>query len=119
MNLSFRHGTPEIVGESFHADELASLVEDHRDEMVDEVEDEDLFEEGDYAEVPVEIELRAEQNNRYDKNAIAVYVDDVHVGHLRRDHAALYRPELERIGGLSTGHRGTIRGSEGIYGVFL
>lgn len=44
----------------------------------------------------VPVTLVPDPGNPYDANAVAVFMDDHHVGYLPREHAAAYRPPLRR-----------------------
>jgi hypothetical protein len=74
--------TLEVVGESFHQDNLWRLVGGKTTEPVRE---------------EIQAVLLAETNNRHDANAISVWIDDLHVGYLSRENAAAYRPGLLRL----------------------
>jgi hypothetical protein len=70
----------EVVGESFHQDNLWRLVgggprKEHVRQDINAV-------------------LVAEEDNPYDPNAIAVWIDGLKVGHLSREDARRYRPGL-------------------------
>jgi hypothetical protein len=75
------HNDLEVVGESFYQEDLWRLVGGRR---------------------PVNVHVRAdicallvvEDNNPYDSNAVAVWIDGLKVGHLSRDDARRYRPGL-------------------------
>lgn len=41
--------------------------------------------------------LVPEPNNRYDRNAIAVFISSIHVGYLSREDARRYRKPLDRL----------------------
>jgi hypothetical protein len=71
--------TLEVVGESFHQDNLWRLVGGRTTEPIRE---------------EIQAILLAETNNRHDANAISVWIDDLHVGYLSRNDAAAYRPGL-------------------------
>jgi hypothetical protein len=45
-----------------------------------------------------EAELRAEPNNEFDPNAVAIYLDNNKVGHLARRHAALMTQKMRKLG---------------------
>jgi hypothetical protein len=47
--------------------------------------------------------LRPERDNCKDQNAIAVYIDGLHVGYLPRELARSFIPVAERLGGQSRG----------------
>jgi hypothetical protein len=70
--------TLEVVGESFYQESLRALVEPT----------------GQRVRVPVEATLVAEANNRYDRNAISVWIQGRQVGHLSREDAQALRPGL-------------------------
>jgi hypothetical protein len=105
----------EVVGESFHAENLELIVSQMaqprhfvRDKL----------------NLPVHAVLKAETDNHYDANAIAVLVGGRMVGHLSRENAAAYRPGLLRLEaqeGQPIALAGNIIGSDGGYGygVFL
>lgn len=99
----------EVVGESFHQDVLRRAVGPNDG----------------YVRIPVVAILAAEFNNKYDSNAIAVWVAKAQVGHLSREDAATFRAPLlrleQQVGG-PVGLPGVIvGGGEGrpSYGVFL
>jgi hypothetical protein len=99
----------EVVGESFYQDGLRVLVGPSRD----------------HVRIPVEAVLVAETNNRYDPNAISVWIHGRQVGHLSREDAGAMRPgllRLQREHGASIALTGVIvGGGDGrpSYGVFL
>lgn len=65
----------DIVGESFHVDNLKRLRRK-------------------YGSGEMQIILRPEPSNRYDKNAVAVLVDEMVVGHLSKPMAKAWQPML-------------------------
>lgn len=65
----------DIVGESFHTDNLKALKRKHGDGEL-------------------QIVLRPEPSNPYDSNAVVVLVDGLAVGHLARDMAREWQPML-------------------------
>lgn len=65
----------DIVGESFHSDTLARLKRK-------------------YGDGELQIVLRPEPTNPYDKHAVAVYVDDMVVGHLAKKMAKDWQPMI-------------------------
>ena len=73
----------EVVGESHYQDALTSIC-------------------GGYCEEGHEYACTAtiipEQNNRYDKNAVAIYIRGQKVAHLSREDAAEYRADLRSAG---------------------
>lgn len=71
----------KVVGESFHQDSLWSLVGGRGDPAR-------------YVRVPIIAMLSAEPDNPYDRNAVAVSIDGLKVGHLSRQDAQLYQPGL-------------------------
>jgi hypothetical protein len=99
----------EVVGESNYQDALRGLVGARRDRV----------------RLPVQATLVAEANNRWDSNAISVWIAGSLVGYLSRDDAAAVRPgllELERRHGASIALPGVIVGggeATPSYGVFL
>jgi len=99
----------EVVGESFHQDVLRGAVGPNDG----------------YVRIPVVATLTAEFNNKYDSNAIAVWVARAQVGHLSREDAATFRAPLLRLEQQVGGPVGLpgfiVGGGEGrpSYGVFL
>lgn len=83
----------EIVGESFHEDYIRRL---HRK----------------YGDNQFEIVLVAEPDNRYDRNAVAVYVDGGLVGHLSKAMAPDWQPMV--LAAAAEGY--VVAGSAAIYG---
>jgi len=72
----------DVVGESFHQKEL-----------------EQLDGEGAFGEDrECQAELLLDDKNKYDKNAVAVYIAGVLVGHLSRQIAPVFRRELQKHG---------------------
>jgi hypothetical protein len=69
----------EVVGESFYQDNLWRLAAARRGEPV---------------RVEITAILVAEDDNPYDSNAIAVWIDGLKVGHLSRENACAYRSGL-------------------------
>jgi ssDNA-binding Zn-finger/Zn-ribbon topoisomerase 1 len=76
----------DVVGESFHHAALAGIRAALHDTSPG-------------FEVRVVALLRREPENKYDRNAIAVYVHGAQVGHLDRYDAEEYQPLLKRAGG--------------------
>lgn len=70
----------EVVGESYHQDNLWQLA--GAQPGTQRVR-EDIY-----------AVLVAEDNNPYDPNAVAVWIDGLRVGHLSRENAQRYRPGL-------------------------
>lgn len=70
-----------VVGESFYQDSLWSLVGGRGDPAR-------------YVRVDTIAMLSAEPDNPYDRNAVAVSIDGLKVGHLSRQDAQLYLPGL-------------------------
>jgi hypothetical protein len=70
----------EVVGESHYQENLWRLVSPRR--------------RGDQVRCAVQASLVAEDDNPYDANAVAVWVQGLKVGHLSRDDARRYRPGL-------------------------
>lgn len=102
-----------VVGESFHADNLRTLV----NAMA-----EPAHYQGDRVRVPCQAIMVAEMDNPYDDNAISLWVSGHKVGHLSREDAAAYRPGLLALRekhGREVALEGVIVGTDGIYGVFL
>ncbi|MGI5865821.1 MAG: HIRAN domain-containing protein [Myxococcales bacterium] len=75
-------GMVEVVGESFYQDALARITGGKR---------------ADGHELPVVAGLLAESNNKYDPNAIGVWINGFMVGHLSREDAAVYAPVLHPL----------------------
>lgn len=78
--------------------------------------------------LPCTATLVAEPNNPHDRNAIAVYVHSMKVGHLSRNDALRYKPVVDRL--MAAGHVGTCEativggwdrgnGDEGHFGIVL
>lgn len=70
--------------------------------------------------------LYPERDNSWDRNAVAVYIDDLKVGHLSREAAVTYRPVADRLGVRLALCRATVsggwdrgNGDTGHYGVRL
>lgn len=101
--------TLEVVGESFYQESLRALAGGG----------------GERVRVPIAATLVAEANNRYDPNAISVWIAGRQVGHLSRDDAAALRPgllALQREHGAGIALSGVIAGGgdgRPSYGVFL
>ena len=70
----------KVVGESHYQENLWRLVSPRR--------------RGDQVRCAVQASLVAEDDNPYDANAVAVWVQGLKVGHLSRDDARRYRPGL-------------------------
>ncbi len=87
---------PEVVGESHCLRELASLMLALKPGPGG-------------GEVHVVAELMREPKNQYDRNAIAVIVHGLRVGHLQRDEAEDYQPLL--MGLERKGHRALVEAS--------
>lgn len=81
IEVTLSEGTDplEVVGESHHQEALWSIVGGHTSERV---------------RCEVLAMLVAETDNPYDRNAISVWINGLHVGFLSRADAALYRPGL-------------------------
>jgi hypothetical protein len=79
VTLSEGNDPLEVVGESHHQEALWSIVGGHSTERV---------------RCEVLAMLLAETDNPYDKNAISVWVNGLHIGFLSRADAAAYRPGL-------------------------
>jgi len=96
----------DVVGESFRQDALWRLVGGRRAQPVRQ---------------PVVAVLEPE-DNEYDENAVAVLIDDQHVGYLSRANAARYRPGVEalreRVGTVAL-HGVIVGGGEGPQGLGL
>jgi hypothetical protein len=104
----------EVVGESFHQPDLWRLAGARPG--------------GDRVLVDICAVLVAEDDNPYDADAVAVWVDGLQVGHLSRENAQLYRPGLlaqQEAQGMPIALAGVIAGggmrSDGpaMLGVFL
>lgn len=67
----------EVVGESFHQNDLVRTVKKHG-RLVEAI-------------------LMPEPDNEYDSNAVAVLVDGLNVGHLPREVAAIYQPAITKL----------------------
>jgi hypothetical protein len=103
----------EVVGESYHQDELRALVPNTRDRI----------------RVPQHAILVPESGNPHDKDAVAVWVGGLLVGHLGRGDAAELRPGIislvEQTGqavavdAVIVGGGLRSDGSEGLLGVWL
>ncbi len=105
----------EVVGESFHQDDLWSLAGGRGDPAR-------------HVHVDIIAIMTAEPDNPYDPNAVAVSINGLSVGHLSREDARLYQPgvlELLRRHGRPVALRGAIVGGgirangPGLLGVFL
>jgi hypothetical protein len=105
--------TLDVVGESHYQDALWRIVGGFRQESVRH---------------DVHAVLVTEEDNPYDPNAIAVWIDGAKIGYLSREDARRYHPglvALERKLGTPIGLRGTIVGGGprddgiGMLGVFL
>jgi hypothetical protein len=106
--------TLEVVGESFHQPELWRLAEASPG--------------GDRVLKDICAVLVAEDGNPHDADAVAVWIDGLHVGHLSRENARLYRPGLlaqQEARGMPIALAGVIAGGgvrsdgPGMLGVFL
>ena len=99
----------EVVGESFYQETLRALAGPT----------------GERVRVPIQATLVAEANNKYDANAISVWINDRQVGHLSREDARRLRAgllALQRQHGAAIALEGVIvGGGDGrpSYGVFL
>lgn len=80
----------DVVGESFHADNFNRLFSGKNVRGSDERE---LF---------LPAVLIAETNNRYDKNAVAVFVNGLQLGHLDKARAANYHGPLMKLSSRGT-----------------
>ncbi len=98
-----------VVGESNYQDALSALVGGGRERV----------------RLPIQAALLAETDNKYDRNAISVWIGGRLVGYVAREDAAALRPgllELERRHGAAIALPGVIVGggsSTPSYGVFL
>jgi hypothetical protein len=70
--------------------------------------------------------LCPEPSNPYDPNAVAIYVDDLKVGHLSREAAKTFLPVARHLAGRRAACAATVRGGwdrgggdQGYYGVVL
>ena len=98
----------EIVGESFYQDNLSKIVGgktfDGHDEQVEAV-------------------LYPERNNPYDKNAVAVKIQNRQVGHLSKADASIYRKHFKTkkkyVEAIIVGGWDRKNGDEGHFGVKL
>jgi hypothetical protein len=70
----------EVVGESFHQDNLWDLA--------------DTQPGPEHVRTDICAVLVAEEGNPYDANAVGVWIDGLKVGHLSREDAQRYRPGL-------------------------
>jgi hypothetical protein len=104
----------EVVGESFHQPDLWRLAGARPG--------------GDRVLVDICAVLVAEDDNPYDADAVAVWIDGLQVGHLSRENARLYRPGLlaqQEAQGMPIALAGVIAGGgmrsdgPGMLGVFL
>ena len=105
----------EVVGESFHQDNLWYLVGDRRSPEQ-------------RVEMDICAVMVAEDDNPYDANAVAIWIAGLKVGHLSRDNARRYRPgllALQEAQGMPIALQGVIVGGglradgPGRLGVFL
>lgn len=100
--------TLEVVGESFHLDNLWQIVGGRPSMAIRR---------------PIQAALVPELYNPYDENAVAVRIDGLQVGHLSRQDALDYRPGLQQLCRHHEGHhiglRGVIIGEGDLLGVFL
>jgi hypothetical protein len=105
----------EVVGESHYQDNLWQLVGGRRspEQRID---------------TDIRAVMVAEDDNPYDANAVAIWIDGLKVGHLSRDNARRYRPgllALQEAQGMPIALRGVIVGGgiradgPGRLGVFL
>lgn len=87
----------EVGGESFYAAALRGLAEGPRERWASLVPDPD---------------------NPYDPNAVKVVIDGIHVGHLDRGTAVVFRPVADRIRqlGCDACCVATIGGGRGVFG---
>ena len=106
--------TLEVVGESFHQPDLWRLAGARPG--------------GDRVLKDICAVLVAEDDNPYDADAVAVWIDGLQVGHLSRENAQLYRPGLlaqQEAQGMPIALAGVIAGGgirsdgPGMLGVFL
>ena len=104
----------EVVGESHYQDNLRRLTGYRRPD--------------EHVRQEIHAVLGAEDDNPYDPNAVAVWIDGLQVGHLSRDDARRYRPgllEQQRANGKPIALAGVIAGGgiradgPGMLGVFL
>lgn len=72
----------EVVGESFYQDNLLQIAGEKTDES---------------KEVECTALLVPEPENKHDRNAVAVYINNLKVGHLSRDDAADYQEFLQEF----------------------
>jgi hypothetical protein len=87
MEVTLLEGTDdlEVVGESFHQDNLWRLVSPH------------CYGDRDRVRTEIFALLVPEDGNPYDANAVAVWIQGLMVGHLSRHDARSYRPGLLRL----------------------
>lgn len=76
------HDDLNVVGESFHQDNLWHLVGGRRNPEIH------------VRSAEMAAVLVAEYGNEHDPNAVGIWIDGLKVGHLSRDDAARYRPGL-------------------------
>jgi hypothetical protein len=77
------HGRVQVVGESYYQDAIKSAV-------INLLRDGEVYE--------ATAVLMREPDNKYDSNAVAVYLESSgKVGHLSRDVAIAYQPLLQRL----------------------
>lgn len=78
----------QVVGESFHESEFKALARDYGHKSVP-----------DYGvEINAVAAVVREPNNKFDPNAVAVWINAKHlVGHLPREVAAIYAPKLDKL----------------------
>lgn len=75
----------EVVGEQFYADNIRQILEWDKEKALDK---------GGYEIDEIQCTLHHEPKNKYDKNAIAVFVENLQVGHLPKELAADVAPQL-------------------------
>jgi hypothetical protein len=97
-----------VVGESYYQENISKLVGGKTERGVNEEFDAHL--------VP-------EDGNTHDRNAVAVHIEGLKVGHLSRDHALMYRKKLGNAVGaceaLVRGGWDRGEGNRGDFGVSL
>jgi hypothetical protein len=87
FNVALAEGNEDldVVGESYYQENLWRLVSPHRRG------------EGEPVRYDVYAMLVAEDDNPYDANAVAIWIEGFKVGHLSRENACRYRPGLLRL----------------------
>lgn len=75
LSSPFAYFEYEIVGESFYQNNLLKIIGSKSEESI---------------ELKVNALLQRDLNNKHDKNAVAVYVNDLQVGHLNRHDAKFF-----------------------------